>query len=62
MKSGNRQWTREERIILGKKYYELPLKELMNLLPDRTESSIRSQVYYLRKRGWHFTKPKEQYE
>lgn len=54
MKSAIRPWTYEERVILKKNYFVVPLIELQKQLPGRTESSIYSQVYYLKKRGWRF--------
>lgn len=57
MKFGNRPWTYEERVILKRNYLVIPFKELLTLLPNRSESSVYSQVYYLRKRGWRFSAP-----
>jgi len=51
-----RPWSREERHVLKKHYGIIPLQELLVLLPGRTETSIYSQVHYLRKRGWTFGK------
>jgi hypothetical protein len=54
MQYKKRPWTDEERYIL-KKYYKLkPMKELLVLLPGRTEKAIHNQVSYLRKRKWTF--------
>lgn len=47
-------WSKLERNILKQYYGEIPIKSLIDKLPGRTEKSIRSQVYYLRKRGWTF--------
>lgn len=49
-------WTQEERYILKKHYGLVSIQELLLLLPGRTESGIRAQVHYLRKRGWTFNK------
>lgn len=56
MKFGKRPWTYEERVILKNNYLVISLDELLKMLPGRTETSIYSQVYYLRKRGWRFSK------
>lgn len=51
-----KHWTTEERHIL-KKYYGLESMDALLLrLPGRSEQSIYSQVFYLRKRGWTFNK------
>lgn len=47
-------WSKKEREILSKYYYQSPLKEVIELLPGRTSNAIRKQVLYLRKRGWPF--------
>lgn len=49
--AGQTQWTMDERRILQLHYSEEG-EEVMARLPGRTWDSIRSQVYYLRKRGW----------
>lgn len=49
--SGQVQWTMDERRIL-QQYYSEEKEEITARLPGRTWDSIRSQVYYLRKRGW----------
>jgi|7_EtaG_2_1085326.scaffolds.fasta_scaffold192264_1 hypothetical protein len=49
-----RPWTVEEKQILKDNYGVLPLKDLLELLPSRTENSIYKQVSYLRQRGWTF--------
>lgn len=45
------QWTQDERNLLAR-YYEEEGQAVMERLPGRSWDSIRSQVYYLRKRGW----------
>lgn len=45
-------WTTTERRIL-EDYYEEEGEGILPRLPGRTWDSIRSQVYYLRKRGWN---------
>jgi len=45
-------WTDEERRILSYFYEEKSKKELMELLPERSWDSIRSQALFLRKRQW----------
>lgn len=45
-------WTHNERVILTKFYGKVTSEELLKLLPGKTMDAIRSQVYYLRKRGW----------
>ena len=63
MKSAIRPWTYEERVILKKNYFLVPLTELIKQLPGRTESSVYSQVYYLKKRGWRFQqRPSKEHE
>lgn len=47
-------WSKEERMILKKNYGNIPIASLLKVLPGRSEQSIRSQVFYLRKRGWTF--------
>jgi len=49
-------WTTTEREILKANYSDIPMKELLELLPGRTVDSIYKQVSYLRKRGWTFGK------
>lgn len=45
------RWTENERSIL-QEYYEVEGEAITERLPGKTWDSIRSQVYYLRKRGW----------
>jgi len=47
------KWTQEEMDFLKRHYNVMPMEELCRKL-DRTEDSIVSKVYYLRKRGWTF--------
>lgn len=54
-----KSWTKLERQILKDNYNIISLYNLLELLPGRTETSITSQVYFLRKRGWTFGKNKE---
>jgi len=49
-----RPWTAEEKQTLKETYGVLPLRDLIALLPGRTENSIYKQVSYLRQRGWTF--------
>jgi len=52
-------WTMKERQILKKYYNVVSAEELAVLLPDRDPKSITNQVYYLRKRGWTFVRPRD---
>lgn len=47
-------WTYNERQYVRDNYGKIPLQELLQGLPGRTENSVRKQVAYLRKRGWSF--------
>lgn len=49
--TGQTQWTMDERRIL-QIYYTEEKENILTRLPGRTWDSVRSQVYYLRKRGW----------
>ena len=49
-------WSMKEKGLLSQHYYKLPLAELQELLPERTENSIRKQVSYLKSKGWRFKK------
>jgi len=51
-------WTTTERKLLALHYFNIPLEELMELIPGRTETAIRNQVSYLRKRSYRFIKRK----
>ena len=45
------RWTEKERQVLLE-FYEAEGESITVRLPGRTWDSIRSQAYYLRKRGW----------
>lgn len=45
------RWTEDERAILLE-YYADEGESVTERLPKKTWDAIRSQVYYLRKRGW----------
>ena len=45
------RWTEKERQIL-QEFYADEGEQVVGRLPGRTWDSVRSQVYYLRKRGW----------
>lgn len=47
--TGKRPWTEKEREIVYLHYGKLSKDEIMNLLPERTWDSIRSQAGWLRK-------------
>jgi len=47
-------WTQDERQLLRDNYGRVTMKTMLDLLPGRSENSIRKQVHYLRKRGWSF--------
>jgi len=49
-------WGYSERVLLSKKYYTSSAEELQELFPDRSRTSLTSQVHFLRKRGWVFDK------
>ena len=48
------RWTHEERKWLKQKYGTLSVDECATYL-ERTPNAVRSQVLYLRKRGWSFS-------
>ena len=54
----NKRWTDKERQYLKTNYNSLPMSVIASQL-GRTGSSIRSQVDYLRKRGWTFNRVKD---
>ena len=54
----NKRWTDKERQYLKTNYNSLPMSIIASQL-GRTGSSIRSQVDYLRKRGWTFNRVKD---
>lgn len=45
------RWTEDERRIL-QEFYSDEGESITERLPGKTWDAIRSQVYYLRKRGW----------
>lgn len=45
--------------VLRKKYNEVTMEELKELLPGRNENSIYKKVQYLRKKGWIITRRKQ---
>ena len=47
-------WSQSERKILSLYYFHASIDEVMGMIPDRTETAIRNQVAYLRKRGIRF--------
>ena len=51
----SKRWTDKERQYLKENYNSLPMHIIASQL-ERTGSSIRSQIDYLRKRGWTFTR------
>lgn len=52
-KYNNKGWSDHEVDMLKKYYNTLTINEMREIL-NRTESSIRSKVHWLRKRGWTF--------
>ena len=53
-----KRWTDKERRYLKTNYNSLPMTDLVLEL-GRSSSSIRSQVDYLRKRGWTFNRVRD---
>lgn len=49
--STSRPWTIKEKELLQEKYSDCTKEELLELLPDRTWDSVRSQVAWLKKKG-----------
>ncbi len=47
-------WSHEERKFLKEHYGKMSVRRLCDLMPHRSENSIRKQVHYLRQRGWTF--------
>jgi hypothetical protein len=47
-----KRWTREERLIL-ERHYSSEGREILARLPNRSWEAVKSQVLYLRKRGWN---------
>ena len=54
----NKRWTDKERKYLKTNYNSLPMSVIASQL-GRSGSSIRSQVDYLRKRGWTFNRVRD---
>lgn len=52
MKKQSKAWTMKECDVLRKKYNEVSMEELKEMLPGRNENSIYKKVQYLRKKGW----------
>lgn len=50
---GQKPWTHSERILLQENYGKLSKTEILEILPDRSWDSIRSQASWLNKRGWN---------
>jgi DNA polymerase II small subunit/DNA polymerase delta subunit B len=50
----NKPWTERERKHLTQYYHHASIDEMCDMLPDRTEQSVRNQVNYLKKRGIRF--------
>ena len=51
----SKRWTDKERNYLKENYNLLPMNIIVGQLA-RTPTSIRSQIDYLRKRGWTFNR------
>ena len=51
----SKRWTDKERQFLKTNYNSLPMNIIVGQL-GRTATSIRSQIDYLRKRGWTFNR------
>jgi len=49
----SKRWTDKERQYLKTNYNSLPMSIIVSQL-GRTATSVRSQIDYLRKRGWTF--------
>ena len=47
-------WSVSERKLLSLYYFHASIDEVMDMIPDRTETAIRNQVAYLRKIGYRF--------
>ena len=52
-------WKSREVEVLRKYYNEVPMHELLEMLPGRTENSIYKKVQYLRKKGFILTRRKD---
>ena len=51
MRGKTPDWTEKEDRLLKEYYGSMKLKELLHILPDRTENAIRGRVKRLRKKG-----------
>lgn len=47
-------WTVDERKLLALHYFNTDIDHVSEMLPGRSQQSIRNQVSYLRKRGYRF--------
>ena len=54
----NKRWTDKERNYLKENYNITPMSIIVGQL-GRTATSIRSQIDYLRKRGWTFNRVRD---
>jgi predicted transcriptional regulator len=52
MKKQSKAWTMKECDVLRKRYNEVSMEELKEMLPGRNDNSIYKKVQYLRKKGW----------
>ena len=50
----NKPWSDKERKLLALHYFNTDIDTMVEMLPDRSSQAIRSQVSYLRKRGYRF--------
>ena len=55
----SKRWTDNERKFLKQHYNTVAIEDLEKHF-DRSAMSIRSQVNYLRKRGWTFNRKKDE--
>ena len=55
----SKRWTDKEKLYLKENYNVVPMSVVSEKL-ERTPTSIRSQVNYLRKRGWTFKRIKDE--
>ena len=53
------RWTDKEREYLKKYYNVIHIKDIEEQL-NRSATSIRAQVFYLRRRGWTFNRKKDE--
>ena len=58
-KMKKQMWKSREVEVLRKYYNEVPMHELLEMLPGRTENSIYKKVQYLRKKGFILTRRKD---